>query len=161
MTLPSMDGAFRCVKDPDLRYSQGGMAICSFTAVADKKKKNEATGDWEDDKVIFVRITTFKQLAEHVAESVKKGTNVIVTNTQASMSEWETKEGEKRTTIEVVANDLGISLFWNTATVHEAERRSAPAQQGQPAENPWASQPAAQANPWTNPQQGQADGPPF
>lgn len=164
MTLPSMDGAFRCVKDPVLRFSQGGMAICSFTAVADKKKKNEATGEWVDDKVIFIKITTFKQLAEHVAESVTKGTNVIITNTQASVSEWEAEDGSKRSTIEVVANDLGVSLFWNTVKVQETQRSGGEAQRGAPSENPWATTPAPaaqQANPWAAPSQGQPDQPPF
>ena len=163
MSLPNISGAFRCVKDPVLRYSQGGMAICSFTAVADKKKKNEATGEWDDDKVIFVKITTFKQLAEHVAESVVKGTNVIVSNGQVSVSDWTTEQGEKRSTVEVIANDLGVSLFWDTVTVHKAERSGG----GQPAAqqaggDPWSTAPAQQqsADPWGVPA-GQTDEPPF
>lgn len=149
MSLPEMSGPFRCVKDPVLRFSNSGMAICSFTAVADQKKKNEQSGQWEDDKVIFVKITTFKQLAEHVAASVQKGTNVIVSNGRASVSEWEAEDGTKRSTVEVVANDLGVSLFWDTVTVDEKPRAGQQGQQSgsQPQANPWGgSQPAA--NPW-------------
>lgn len=151
MSLPEVSGAFRCIKDPVLRFSQGGMAICSFTAVADKKKRDEAKGEWVDDKVIFVKITCFKQLAEHVAASVTKGTNVIVSNGQVSVDEWETQEGEKRSTVEIVANDLGVSLFWDTVTVNPREERG---QQGgsrqaaPPKQDPWASASAAEDPPF-------------
>lgn len=147
MTLPNISGAFRCVKDPVLRFSNGGMPIASFTAVADKKRKDEASGEWVDDKVIFVRITCFKQLAEHVADSVTKGTNVVVSG-QVSASEWETDNGEKRTTIEVVANEIGVGLFWNTVTVHEGERKGG--QQSGRAQQ--------QADPWGG---STSDDPPF
>lgn len=152
MTLPTISGAFRCVKDPTLRFSQAGMPIASFTAVADKKKKNESTGQWDDDKVIFVRVTCFKQLAEHVAESVKKGTNVVVTG-QVSASEWETDSGEKRTTIEITANDIGVGLFWDTVTVHQAQQGGGGQQGGGQQQAP------AQANPWGAPSDN--DAPPF
>lgn len=168
MTLPSMDGSFRCVKDPVLRFSQGGMAICSFTAVADKKK-NDGTREnpnWVDDKVIFIKVTTFKQLAEHVAESVQKGTNVVLSRTEVSVSEWENSDGQKMQTIEVVANDVGVSLLWDTVTVHKAERTGGqrPQQGGgqKPADDPWATPPAQQQNtdPWGAPA-AQTEEPPF
>lgn len=161
--LPNISGTFRCIKDPDLRYSAGGMAICSFTAVADKKKKNEATGEWEDDKVIFVRVTTFKGLAEHVAESVQKGVTVLVQG-QASVSEWETKEGEKRSTVEITANEVGVSLFWDTATVNKAERGqggAAGANRAAPADDPWSTPPAPGTDPWNTSTTTGSDEPPF
>lgn len=163
MTLPSMDGSFRCVKDPTLRFANNGMAICSFTAVADKKKNvgTRDNPDWQDDKVIFVRVTCFKQLAEHVAESVVKGTNVVLSNTEVSVSEWKTDDGTPRTTVEVVANDIGVSLLWDTVTVHKAERgggqsRPQGGQQGgqqntqqprQQNDNPWGSASSDSAEP--------------
>lgn len=161
--LPNISGTFRCIKDPDLRYSAGGMAICSFTAVADKKKKNEATGEWEDDKVIFVRVTTFKGLAEHVAESVQKGVTVLVQG-QASVSEWETKEGEKRSTVEITANEVGVSLFWDTATVNKVERGqggAAGVNRAAPADDPWSTPPAPGTDPWNTSTTTGSDEPPF
>jgi single-strand DNA-binding protein len=158
MSLPKMSGSFRCVKDPVLRFSQGGMPICSFTAVADKKKKNEATGEWEDDKVIFVKITAFKGLAEHIAESVQKGTNVVVSEAEASMSEWTTEQGEKRSTLELIVNDLGVGLFWDTVTVHKVERSGG--QASTPATDPWST-PPTQSDPWGGAPAGQPTDPPF
>lgn len=163
MSLPTMSGAFRCVKDPEIRYANGsGMAVTSFFAVADKKK-NDGTREqpnWVDDKVIFVKITTFKGLAEHVAASVFKGVSVILPPSETNVSEWEAQDGTKRTTVEVIANDLGVSLLWDTVNVIKTERGQGGQggnQGGQvqrsssPQENPWSSQPS----------QGQVEEPPF
>ena len=149
MSLPTMSGAFRCVKDPEIRYANGsGMAVCSFFAVADKKKKDENTQQWVDDKVIFVKITTFKGLAEHVAASVFKGVNVIIPPSECNVSEWQKNDGTKAQTVEVIANDLGVSLFWDTVNVIKAERGQGgqggnqgggPQRGGQTQENPWSS----------------------
>jgi single-strand DNA-binding protein len=157
MSLPTMSGAFRCVKDPEIRWSQGGMAVCSFFAVADKKK-NDGTREnpnWVDDKVIFVKITTFKRLAEHVASSVFKGVNVIIPPSEVNVATWEKNDGTPMQTVEVIANDLGVSLFWDEVTVNKAERSGGGQQGGggqqrqqrTPADDPWSSAPSGTEEP--------------
>lgn len=137
--LPKLSGELRVGADPTLRFSKGGMAICSFSAVADKSKKDEATGEWEKEKEIWIRVTTFKDIAEHVAETVKKGDLVFVEG-QVSTSDWTTKEGVARTSIEVTADIVGPSLRYATATVLRAQRSgAAPQQQGAPANDPWST----------------------
>lgn len=128
-------GAVRVISDPELKFSKsGGMAVASFRGVTDQKRKNQATGEWEDDKVMFVRVTAFKELAEHVAASIEKGHTVVVTGSIYA-SEWETKEGEKRTTIEINADEIGASLRWDNVNVIKAERGGG---KSQSAQNPWA-----------------------
>ena len=135
--LPRLTGELRLGADPVLRFAKGGMAICSFSAVADKSKKDEATGEWEKDKEIWIRVTTFKDIAEHVAETFGKG-DLIFVEGQVSTSEWTTKEGVARTTVEVTADIVGPSLRYATAAVTKVQR-STPQQQSAPANDPWST----------------------
>lgn len=141
--LPRITGEFTVGSDPELRFAPSGIAVASFSAVADKSKKTD--DGWEKDKEIWVRVTAFKQMAEHVAESVTKGSRVVISG-QISLSDWEDKDGNKRTSAEVVADEIGVSLRFGTAKYTKAERQ----QQAAPAaDNPWASG------------TGTADNPPF
>lgn len=121
--LPRVIGEFRAVTDSTLRFTPSGMAVAEFRAVADKKKKNDATGEWEDDKVCWLTITSFKKLAENVAESVTKGALVTIDGTLQT-EDWETKEGEKRQTYRVLANTIGVSIAFNPAKSEKADRPS-------------------------------------
>lgn len=134
--LPLVSGEFRAVTDSTLRFTPTGMAVAEFRAVADKKKKNEATGEWEDDKICWITVTCFRKLAENVAESVTKGTLVEVIG-YLQTEDWETKEGEKRTTIRVIANRVSLSMAFNPAKSLTSERAAAPA------EDPWSGAPVA------------------
>lgn len=134
--LPRITGEFTVGSDPELRFAPSGIAVASFSAVADKSKKNES-GEWEKDKEIWVRVTAFKQMAEHVAESVTKGSRVVISG-QISLSDWEDKDGNKRTSAEVIADDIGVSLRFGTAKYTKAERS---AQASKPAtDDPWTTQ---------------------
>lgn len=130
MTLPQFVAEMRVGSDPQIKFAQSGMAITSFSAVADKRKKNDESGEWETVKNIWVRVTAFKKLAENVAGSVKKGDLVLVVG-EINQDEYE-KDGEKRKSLEVVANYVGLSLTFNEATSSRGEKKAAPA------EDPWS-----------------------
>src|SRR5690348_6113573 len=97
--LPIVTGEFRAAADPNLRFAPSGTAVCDVRAVASSRKKQ---GDeWVDDKTCWVRLTGFKRVAENMAESIEKGDLITVTG-KVSTDEWEDKEGQKRTTVNIV-----------------------------------------------------------
>jgi len=152
--LPQVTIEGRVVEDPELRFSPSGMAVGKVRLVADQKKKTDS-GEWVDDKVLWITATCFKQLAENMVESVAKGDLVTVVG-KLQTDSWETAAGDKRSMITVVANSVAVSLAFRTVR-HGEGRSERPAQQGgaqarqQPAPDPWASGPSG----------GSADDPPF
>lgn len=100
-----------CTRDPETRFTQSGMCVASFGVAVSARKKNEATGQWEDGEASFFDVTAFGRLAENVAESVAKGRRVVVAGA-LKQSSWE-KDGQKRSKVEVVADDVGVSLKWD------------------------------------------------
>ena len=132
----------RLVADPELRFSASGSPVARFTVVTSRRIKDKTSGEWSDADTSFWDCVAFGQLAENVAESLTKGTAVIVTG-RAAQEEWETKDGQKRRSIKVTADEVAPSLRWASAKVARAER-SRPAEDratsGQPAEaDPWAA----------------------
>jgi len=125
--------------DPDLRYTGTGTPVAAFTVAASRRVYDQASGQWKDGDTLFLRCSAWRDLAEHVAESLTKGTRVVVTG-RLRQREYETTEGDKRTVYEVDADDVGASLRWATAKVAKATRERAP----HPADtdDPWAGQPA-------------------
>jgi single-strand DNA-binding protein len=106
-------------RDPELRYTPGGMAVVSFgLAVNHRTRKGD---DWEE-KAMFFDVSCFGQLAENVAESVSKGARVIVTG-RLDFRSWESQDGDRRSKIEVIADEVGPSLRWATAEVAKNDRR--------------------------------------
>ena len=102
--------------DPELRFTPSGAAVASFTVASSPRVLDKATNEWKDGDPVFMRCSVWRQYAENVAESLATGTRVIVTGRLRQRS-YETREGEKRTAIDVVADDIGPSLRWATATV--------------------------------------------
>jgi len=144
MALPTVTGTFRVVKDPEIRYSEGGVAFTKFRAVADKQKK--VNDQWVDDKIIWVNVVCFKKVAENVAESVSSGDLVTVTG-QISTSEYTTDSGEKRFSVDIAADQVGYSLARDSITgATRPERSSRPAESA-PSENPWGPPAAAGGEP--------------
>lgn len=135
--LPEVTGEFRAAADSELRFTPSGMAIASVRAVASSRKKDDSTGEWSDDKTCWVKVIAFKRLAENMAESIVKGSLFTVTG-RIQTDEWEDKEGVKRTTIEIVANTLGVSIAFDPVSGggKKAERQSAGAS-SQEEGNPW------------------------
>lgn len=99
-----------CVREPELRYSQSGTPVAS-TAVAVTARRKNANGQWEDGDTAFYDVTCFGRLGENAAESVTKGARIVVTG-KLKQSSWE-KDGVKRSKVEIIADDLGVSLFWD------------------------------------------------
>ena len=102
-------------RDPELRFAQSGMAITQF-GVAWNRRRQDA-----EDEVSFFDVTCFRQLAENVAGSLKKGARVVVYGTLEQRS-WETEQGDRRSRVSIIADDVAPSLKWATATVTKNER---------------------------------------
>jgi single-strand DNA-binding protein len=104
--------------DPQLRYTQSGKSVCSFTVAVSHRTKNN--GEWQDVTDGFFTVTCWNSLADNVAASLKKGPRVLVTGKLTQRS-FET-EGHKRTTIEIVASHVGAELSFATAEITKATR---------------------------------------
>jgi single-strand DNA-binding protein len=107
-------------RDPELRYTPSGQAVATFGLAVNRRWQNRQTNDWEE-QTSFFDVKCWAQMAENVGESVQKGSRVVV-NGRLEQRSWETDEG-KRSKVEVVADEIGPSLRWATATVTKNERR--------------------------------------
>lgn len=108
-------------RDPELRFTPSGTAVATFGVASNRRWKNKVTDEWEE-AVSFFDVVAWRDLAEHVTESIQRGARVIVVGRLEQRS-WETKDGEKRSKIEVVADEVGPSLRWATAQVERVERQ--------------------------------------
>jgi single-strand DNA-binding protein len=109
-------------RDPELRYTPAGAAQCTFGLAVNRRWQNRQTNDWEE-ATSFFNVVTWREMAENVGECLTKGMRVIVTGRLEQRS-WETQEGEKRSVVEVVADEVGPSIRWATVEVTKNERRS-------------------------------------
>lgn len=108
-------------RDPELRFTPSGAAVATFGLAVNRRWRNQQSNEWEE-AVSFFDIVCWREMAENVAESIGKGTRVIVTGRLEQRS-WESDQGEKRSKIEVIADEIGPSLRWATAEVTRNERR--------------------------------------
>lgn len=130
----------RLAGDVELRFTPSGHAVANLTIVANKRVKN---GDqWEDGPATFWRCSAWRELAENCADSLHKGMSVVAVG-EVAQRDYETKEGEKRTSIEVTIDAIGPDLRWQTAKVSKAEKKPAMGYGQQPTD-PWATHPAPQ-----------------
>ena len=159
------------VADPELRFTPSGAAVASFRIASTPRSFDKNTNEWKDGESLFLTCSVWRQYAENVAESLTKGTRVIVTGRLKQRS-YETREGEKRTVFEIEVEEVGPSLRYATAKVTRAARgaggggysggaasgggddpwatpaqgQSAPSYGGgqapAPARDPWAAQPS-------------------
>lgn len=132
--LPRIAEVGRLWKDPEIRYTPQGKAVCTLPLVFSKRKKGD-DGKWVDDASLFVRGTVWDQQAEHAANSLSKGDNVFVTG-ELFQREYDDKEGQKRQSLELRVYEVGPSMKWNDVEVRRVERSS---QSGAPADDPWAN----------------------
>ena len=107
--------------DPELRYTPNGAAVVNFSVAVSRRYKDEATNQWKDAETSFLRCSAWRQLAENVAESLTRGSRVIVTGRLRQRS-WETPEGDKRSVVEIEADEVGPSLRWATTKVERQGR---------------------------------------
>jgi len=106
--------------DPELRYTPNGAAVAKFRVAVNRRYKDEA-GNWKDGDTSYFTVNAWRNLAENVAESLTRGTRVVVAG-RLQMRSWETQEGDKRTVIEIEADEVGPSLRWATAKVERQSR---------------------------------------
>ena len=110
--------------DPELRYTQNGLAVANFTIAQTSRTFDRASNDWKDGDTVFLRSSVWREVAEHVAGSLTKGTRVIATGVLKQRS-YETKEGEKRTSFELEVDEIGPSLRYATAALTRTSSKTA------------------------------------
>jgi len=110
-------------RNPELRFTPSGQGVATFGLAVNRRWQNKQTSAWEES-VSFFDVVAWGTLGENIAESITKGTRVIVTGRLQQRS-WETDQGDKRSKVEIVADEIGASLRWATVEVAKNERRSA------------------------------------
>ena len=147
--------------DPELRFTPSGAAVANFTVASTPRIFDRQTNEWKDGEALFLRCNIWREAAENVAESLTRGSRVIVSGRLKQRS-FETREGEKRTVVELEVDEIGPSLQYATAKVNKASRsggggggfgggggsRSAPPAGGASGgeakqDDPWGSAPAS------------------
>ena len=108
-------------RDPELRFTPSGQATASFGLAVNRRWQNRQTQEWEE-ATSFFDVVCWREMAENASESLARGSRVIVTGRLEQRS-WETENGEKRSVVEIVADEVGPSLRWATAAVTRNERR--------------------------------------
>jgi len=135
--------------DPELRYTQGGLAVANFTIASTPRTFDRQANDWKDGEALFLRASCWREFAEHVAGSLTKGMRVVATG-RLKQTSYNDRDGNKRTAIELDVDEIGPSLRYATAQVTRASGGSTGGggggrgQVSGGAEEPWAaSAPAA------------------
>jgi single-strand DNA-binding protein len=107
--------------DPELRFTPSGAAVANFTVASTPRTFDRQTNEWKDGEALFLRCNIWREAAENVAESLTRGARVIVSGRLKQRS-FETREGEKRTVVELEVDEIGPSLRYATAKVNKASR---------------------------------------
>jgi single-strand DNA-binding protein len=137
--------------DPELRFTPSGAAVANFTVASTPRMFDRQTNEWKDGEALFLRCNIWRQAAENVAESLTRGARVIVSGRLKQRS-FETKEGEKRTVMELEVDEIGPSLRYATAKVNKGSRGSSGGGYGSsgssggyssPPDDPWGTAPPA------------------
>ena len=107
--------------DPELRFTPSGAAVANFTVASTPRTFDRQSGEWKDGEALFLRCNIWRQAAENVAESLTRGARVVVQGRLRQRS-FETREGEKRTVVEMEVDEVGPSLRYATAKVNKVSR---------------------------------------
>ena len=108
-------------RDPELRFTPSGAPVTTFGVAVNRRWQNRDNQQWEESTSFF-NVTCWRDLAQNVSESLEKGSRVLVSG-RLDQRSWETQDGEKRSVVEIVADEVGPSLRWATAEVNRNERR--------------------------------------
>jgi single-strand DNA-binding protein len=108
-------------RDPELRFTNTGQANVTFGLAVNRRWQNRQTQEWEE-ATSFFDVVCWREMAENVSETLSRGARVIV-NGRLEQRSWETQDGDKRSKVEVIADEIGPSLRWATAQVTKNERR--------------------------------------
>jgi single-strand DNA-binding protein len=140
--LPIVNGTARLTEDPELRFTPNGKAVAKLRLAFSDRKKNERTGEWEDGDKVFLDASVWNDEAEHIAESLTRGMEVLVSG-KLRQREYEAKDGTKRTSFELVFATVAPTLKFATAKVQKMSRSGGNAGQapsgGSNFDDPWAS----------------------
>lgn len=126
------------VDDPELRFTPSGAAVSNFRVASTPRKFNRDTNEWEDGDTLFLTCSIWRQAAEHVAESLRKGDRVLVSGRLKQRS-YETTEGEKRTVFEVDAEEVGMSLKYREISRSAVRKTTRSSGSDAPPDDPWAT----------------------
>ncbi|MFC4588623.1 single-stranded DNA-binding protein [Sphaerisporangium corydalis] len=146
--------------DPELRFTGSGLAVAGFTVASTSRTFNRAAGAWDDGNTLFMRCSAWREMADHVAESLNRGARVIVTG-RLSQRSYETREGDKRTVVELTVDEIGPSLRFATAKPVKATRNGDASSPATPQSDPWASNTPAPAAAGAPGSSWNGDEPPF
>jgi single-strand DNA-binding protein len=114
--------------DPELRYTPNGAAVCKFR-IAVNRRIQDGSGGWKDGEASYFSVNCWRGLAENVAESLTRGTRVVVTG-RLQYRAWENQDGDKRSAVEIEADEIGPSLKWATARIERNPRSGGAATSG-------------------------------
>ena len=151
------------VDDPELRFTPSGAAVANFRIASTPRTFDKQTNEWKDGDALFLSCSVWRQAAENVAESLQKGMRVVVQGRLKQRS-YETREGEKRTVVELEVDEVGPSLKYATAKVARVQRSGGGggygSSGGNTGDDPWATTPAqgGQGAPAGQPAQGGGQG---
>jgi single-strand DNA-binding protein len=126
------------VDDPELRFTPSGAAVAKFRIASTPSFFDKATNTWTDGDALFLTVNVWRQMAENVAESLTRGARVMV-HGRLRQRGWETTEGEKRTSYEIEADEVGPSLRYATAKVNKVSRGGGSGLGGSSSDDPWAT----------------------
>jgi single-strand DNA-binding protein len=132
------------VDDPELRFTPSGAAVANFRIASTPRTFDRQSNEWKDGEALFLSCSVWRQAAENVAESLQKGMRVVVQGRLKQRS-YETREGEKRTVVELDVEEVGPSLKYATAKVARVQRSGGGGgynSQGGGGDDPWASSPS-------------------
>lgn len=131
-------------RDPELRFTPNGAAVASFSVAVNRRWRNAQSGEYEE-QTSFFDITAWKDLAQNLADSIHKGDRVVVMGRIEQRSWEDADSGDKRSKIEVVADDVAVSMRWATTAITKVARNSNTSngqqQQAQPARQPVSAGP--------------------
>jgi single-strand DNA-binding protein len=145
--------------DPELRYGASGTAWATFTVAHTPRVYDKASAGYRDGDPLFLRCKAFRDLAENAAQSLSRGVRVVVTG-KLQQSTWETQTGEKRSSIDLLVDEIGPSLRFATAAIAKVRRTGGSAARAAEGDDPWASTELAAA-PQASPATDYDNDPPF
>lgn len=139
---------------PELRFASSGAAVANFTIASTPRAFDKQANEWKDGEAIFMRCSVWREAAENVAETLQKGMRVIAQGRLRSRS-FDTKEGDRRTVMELDVDEIGPSLRFASATVQRQssggrQQNSFRPQGQQPQGDPWGSQSQIDSSGWDN-----------
>lgn len=133
------------VDDPILRFTPSGTAVVNFTVACNSRVYDQGQGKYVNGDATFIPVVAWRKIAENIAESLKKRQRVMVTG-EVKQSNWETREGERRSRLELSATDVGLSLLFNTAKSDESTAVGNVGTDNWQQSNQWGTPPPARSD---------------